>query len=65
VGRFVLQRLDGQHDRAALERDLREALDSGMIVRKEGNSAAVPDEPVADMVDWALQTCASACLLIA
>jgi methyltransferase-like protein len=65
VGRFVLQRLDGQHDRTALERDLHDALASGLIVRKPGDADAASDDPVPDMVDWALQTCASACLLIA
>ncbi|MCX7426729.1 MAG: class I SAM-dependent methyltransferase [Planctomycetia bacterium] len=65
VGRFVLQRLDGQHDRAALERDLHDALAKGVIVRKPGDEDAASDEPVPDMVDWALQTCASACLLVA
>jgi methyltransferase-like protein len=65
LGCFVLQRLDGQHDRGELESDLREALRSGLIVsEREDKSSTVPNAQVTDMVDWALQTSARACLLV-
>jgi methyltransferase-like protein/2-polyprenyl-3-methyl-5-hydroxy-6-metoxy-1,4-benzoquinol methylase len=66
LGRFILQRLDGQHDRVALETELREALQSGRIVNDlEGQHPMPSDEQVAEMVDWVLATCSSAALLVA
>jgi methyltransferase-like protein/SAM-dependent methyltransferase len=67
LGRFVLERLDGRHDRAQLEEDLRQALHGGLpLVERADKPLAEPSTTeVAEMVDWALRTCASACLLIA
>lgn len=66
LGCFILQRLDGQHDRAGLETDLREALQRGLIVAEQKGKHPLPsDAQVAEMVDWALKTCASANLLMA
>jgi methyltransferase-like protein/ubiquinone/menaquinone biosynthesis C-methylase UbiE len=66
LGRFVLERLDGQHDRAALEAELHDALQRGLItVKQEGDQANHSAEQITAMVDWALHACASASLLIA
>jgi len=66
MGCFILQRLDGEHDRASLEADLREALQSGlMFVEQEDKHPHPSPEEVAEMVDWALRTCSVASLLVA
>ncbi len=66
LGCFVLQRLDGCRDRAALEADLYEALQNGQIVGDQGEKRPEhsPQE-VAEMVDWALGACSAASLLVA
>ena len=66
LGCFVLERLDGDHDRVALASELRAAIEHGLILAKQEDKHRTPSaEDVAEMIDWALRTCASASLLIA
>jgi methyltransferase-like protein len=66
LGCFVVERLDGRHDRVALESELREALERGLILGKQEDKRRTPStEEVAEMIDWALRTCVSASLLVA
>jgi methyltransferase-like protein len=66
LGRFILARLDGQHDRAALQAALLDSLQRGLFaVRQKNKPLDVSTAQTAEMVDWALKTCASAKLLLA
>ncbi|MGO8751118.1 MAG: methyltransferase regulatory domain-containing protein [Thermoguttaceae bacterium] len=63
---FILQRLDGRRDRPSLQADLRQAFHDGLILAGSGEKSAPPppDDEIARMVDWALDTCVTACSLI-